>query len=112
MVPEISGAEISNVETLHRSNTEKKKKRRRQENEMTLTVGVIFLSYVICNLPVNLVLIIDPSAELIPMAHIPVYILAWLSPVINPCVYVVFNPSYRQAFKDTYTTAKHFCRIH
>ena len=107
--PEVSCGEISNIETLHRCKTEKKRKRKRQENEMTVTVGVIFLSYILCNLPVNLVLVLDPSAEYIPMIHIPVYILAWLSPVVSPVVYVLFNTSYRQAFSDTRWTIKHFC---
>ena len=107
--PEVSCGEISNIETLHRCKTEKKRKRKRQENEMTVTVGVIFLSYILCNLPVNLVLVLDPSAEYIPMVHIPVYILAWLSPVVNPVVYVLFNTSYRQAFSDTQWTITHFC---
>ena len=100
------------METLERNNTEKKRRRKRQENEMTLTVGVIFLSYVICNLPANLVLLIDPSAERLPMAHIPAYVLAWLSPVANPCVYVICNPSYRQAFRDAYKGVTSFCKIH
>ena len=94
---------------------------------MTLTVGVIFMSYVICNLPATLVLLIDPSAERIAkvfylsihgnysytnttQAHIPSYMFAWLSAVINPCVYVIFNPTYRQAFKDAYRRIKCSCR--
>ena len=76
---------------------------------MTVTVGVIFLSYILCNLPANLVLVLDPSADLVPMVHIPVYILAWLSPVVNPVVYVLFNQSYRQAFTDTYWAVRRAC---
>ena len=109
VLPEVSCGDISNVETLRRCKTEKKRKRKRQENEMTVTVGVIFLSYILCNLPVNLVLVLDPSAEYIPMVHIPVYILAWLSPIVNPVVYVLFNTSYRQAFTDTQRTVRNFC---
>ena len=109
VLPEVSCGEISNIETLRRCKTEKKRKRKRQENEMTVTVGVILLSYILCNLPVNLVLVLDPSAEHIPMVHIPVYILAWLSPIVNPVVYVLFNTSYRKAFTDTQWTVRNFC---
>ena len=99
-IPDISVCELSNIECLERSQREKRKRRKRQENEMTLTVGIILLSYVICNLPVNLLLVLDPSAESIPAAHIPAYILAWISPVVNPLVYVIFNPTYRTAFVE------------
>ena len=30
-------------------------------------------------------------------AHIPTYILSWLTAIINPIIYVVCNPTYRES---------------
>ena len=43
-------------------NMEKIRKRKKQEDQLTFTVGVIFVVYVLCNLPASIVLLIDPSA--------------------------------------------------
>ena len=75
---------------------------------MTLTVGVILTrsshcpppppelpSYVCCNLPAMLVMLLDPTGAEAPKAHLPTYVLLWCSGVVNPVVYLVFNPLYR-----------------
>ena len=77
------------------------------------TIMVVFCSYsyVCCNLPAMIVTLLDPSGEQLPevrpemqkgnkhvthpQAHVPTLILLWMSGVVNPVVYVVFNPLYR-----------------
>eukprot|EP00092_Neocalanus_flemingeri_P002327 GFUD01002487.1.p1 GENE.GFUD01002487.1~~GFUD01002487.1.p1 ORF type:complete len:481 (-),score=100.37 GFUD01002487.1:359-1651(-) len=90
---------------------DKKMKKRKQENDLTLTVGIIFIAYLICNIPVSLILLIDPSAEKYTEAHLPTYILAWLSSCVKPCIYVIFNPAYRQAFIDAQKKVKMILKI-
>jgi hypothetical protein len=77
---------------------------------MTLTVGIILTSYLCCNLPAMVVVLLDPTGNLVPQvpgastpppaqAHPPTLLLLWLSGVVNPLVYVLFNPLYR--FEET-----------
>ena len=83
-----------------------------------MTVGVIFLVYMVCNIPASVVLLLDPDAtkyievnnsavfcsyHVILQAHLPCYILAWLSSVIKPFVYVGCSPAYRLAFTEAFT---------
>jgi len=89
------------------------RQRIQQEDQLTLFVGIVFLAYIFCNLPANIILLVDPTAtkftKVICMfsvlvfttmfqAHLPCYTLAWLSSVIKPFVYVGCSPAYRQAF--------------
>ena len=73
---------------------------RDQELNLTITVGAILVSYVVCNLPANLILIVDPTASLYTDLHLPCYVLAWLSSIVKVCVYVAFNQAFRTAFKN------------
>ena len=57
-----SGSDLSNVEKLKKCENDKRMQRKSQEDHMTLTVGVILVAYLICNLPASVVLLIDPSA--------------------------------------------------
>ena len=81
----------------------------------------ILTNYLICNVPAATVLAFDPYARRLSkvqtnllhininsflviqltiqkcfqQAHIPTYVLAWLSVIINPLLYVLCNPAYR-----------------
>ena len=44
-------------------NMEKIRDRKKQEEHLTMTVGVIFLVYMVCNLPVSIVLLLDPAGN-------------------------------------------------
>jgi len=82
---------------------EKIRDRKKQEEHLTMTVGVIFLVYMVCNLPVSIVLLLDPTGSKYTQAHLPCYILAWLSSVIKPFVYVGCSPAYRLAFTEAFS---------
>ena len=43
-------------------NMEKIRNRKKQEEHLTMTVGVIFLVYMVCNIPASVVLLLDPDA--------------------------------------------------
>ena len=84
---------------------------------MMLQVGMILASYICCNLPAMIITMVDPIGQKLPevimmimimviakmiitklmmlQAHLPILTLLWLSGVVNPIVYVVFNPMYR-----------------
>ena len=79
---------------------EKQGRMRDQELNLTITVGAILVSYVVCNLPANLILIVDPTASLYTDLHLPCYVLAWLSSIVKACVYVAFNQVFRTALKN------------
>ena len=73
---------------------------REQEINLTITVGAILASYLVCNLPANLILIVDPTASLYTDLHLPCYVLAWLSSIVKAGVYVAFNQAFRTALKN------------
>ena len=73
---------------------------RDQEINLTITVGAILVSYVVCNLPANLILLVDPTASLYTDLHLPCYVLAWLSSIVKAGVYVAFNQAFRTALKN------------
>ena len=95
---------ISIVRNIHgavvRHQTTAKVQHRDQEVNLTITIGAILVSYVVCNLPANLILILDPTASLYTDLHLPCYVLAWLSSIVKVCVYVAFNQAFRTAFKN------------
>ena len=84
---------------------------------MMMQVGMILASYICCNLPAMIITMVDPIGQKLPevimmimimviakmiitklmmlQAHLPILTLLWLSGVVNPIVYVVFNPMYR-----------------
>ncbi|XP_023336857.1 uncharacterized protein LOC111707904 isoform X2 [Eurytemora carolleeae] len=90
---------ISYVENMERKYTLRRQKRNRQELNLTFTVGIILITNLAFNLPAVVIRSIDPLVTLYPEAHIPVYVTAWFSALINPLLYVVCNSSYRAAFK-------------
>lgn len=73
-------------------------KAKRNEWRITKMVLAIFLSFVMCYLPITVAKIADKDVSL-PALHIIGYILLYLSSCINPIIYVIMNKQYRQAYK-------------
>lgn len=73
-------------------------KAKRNEWRITKMVLAIFLSFVLCYLPITVAKIADSDVT-IPALHIIGYILLYLSSCINPIIYVIMNKQYRQAYK-------------
>ncbi|XP_063695885.1 G-protein coupled receptor moody isoform X2 [Culicoides brevitarsis] len=73
-------------------------KQKRNEWRITKMVLAIFLSFLICYLPITIIKIFDKDVNS-PALHIIGYILIYLSACINPIIYVIMNKQYRQAYK-------------
>lgn len=73
-------------------------KHKRNEWRITKMVLAIFLSFVVCYLPITIAKIVDKDVSL-PAFHIIGYILIYMSACINPIIYVIMNKQYRQAYK-------------
>ncbi|KAI8034297.1 G-protein coupled receptor moody [Drosophila gunungcola] len=71
---------------------------KRNEWRITKMVLAIFLSFVVCYLPITIVKVADKNVEH-PSLHICSYILLYLSACINPIIYVIMNKQYRKAYK-------------
>ncbi|XP_031637333.1 G-protein coupled receptor moody isoform X2 [Contarinia nasturtii] len=71
---------------------------KRNEWRITKMVLAIFLSFVMCYLPITVAKIADKNVSY-PALHIIGYILLYLSSCINPIIYVIMNKQYRQAYK-------------
>ena len=70
-----------------------------QQTEMRLikNILIIFLTYVVCTLPITLVsLFTEKMAVIAPYA----YILAWSRSVIDPFMYVFKNSEYQKVCKS------------
>ncbi|XP_059481222.1 G-protein coupled receptor moody-like isoform X2 [Neocloeon triangulifer] len=78
--------------------TEKENKRKRNEWRITKMVLAIFLSFIICYLPITIVKIADKAVKF-PGLHVMGYLLLYMSACINPLIYVIMNKQYRQAYK-------------
>lgn len=73
-------------------------KAKRNEWRITKMVLAIFLSFVLCYLPITVAKIADKDVSY-PALHIIGYILLYLSACMNPIIYVIMNKQYRQAYK-------------
>lgn len=73
-------------------------KAKRNEWRITKMVLAIFLSFVMCYLPITVAKIADKNVSY-PALHIIGYVLLYLSSCINPIIYVIMNKQYRQAYK-------------
>lgn len=73
-------------------------KAKRNEWRITKMVLAIFLSFVLCYLPITIAKIADTGVNY-PGLHIFGYIMLYLSSCINPIIYVIMNKQYRQAYK-------------
>lgn len=96
-----SGAEIAKTgisEKIIRVKDQRDVKAKRNEWRITKMVLVIFLSFVVCYLPITVVKIADKDVYS-PGFHILGYIMLYLSSCINPIIYVIMNKQYRKAYK-------------
>lgn len=73
-------------------------KAKRNEWRITKMVLAIFLSFVLCYLPITIVKTADKDVSY-PTLHIIAYLLLYLSSCTNPIIYVIMNKQYRQAYK-------------
>lgn len=73
-------------------------KAKRNEWRITKMVLAIFLSFVLCYLPITVTKVADSDVQY-PGFHIFGYIMLYLSSCINPIIYVIMNKQYRQAYK-------------
>ncbi|XP_023333494.1 protein trapped in endoderm-1 [Eurytemora carolleeae] len=71
---------------------------KKEDLRMTKMMLIIFLSFLICFLPLMLVNVIDDEMA-VPTLHVVASVLAWMSSVINPFIYAFKNRQYKQAFK-------------
>ncbi|XP_046802141.1 G-protein coupled receptor moody isoform X1 [Lucilia cuprina] len=71
---------------------------KRNEWRITKMVLAIFLSFVICYLPITIAKVADQDVEH-PNFHILSYIMLYMSACINPIIYVIMNKQYRKAYK-------------
>lgn len=71
---------------------------KRNEWRITKMVLAIFLSFVICYLPITIAKVADQDVEH-PSLHIMSYIMLYLSACLNPIIYVIMNKQYRKAYK-------------
>lgn len=72
-------------------------KRKRNEWRVTKMVLAIFLSFLICYLPITIVKIVDRKVECLSW-HIISYVMLFMSACINPIIYVIMNKQYRKAY--------------
>lgn len=68
-----------------------------KDRRLLKMILVIFVSFVICYLPITSTKIIRTFHN-IPVFHIMGYILIYLTTCINPIIYVVMSSEYRQAY--------------
>lgn len=73
-------------------------KAKRNEWRITKMVLAIFLSFVMCYLPITIAKIADEDVSY-PSLHIIGYLLLYVSSCINPVIYILLNKQYRQAYK-------------
>lgn len=73
-------------------------KAKRNEWRITKMVLAIFLSFVMCYLPITVTKVADKDVNY-PGFHVFGYIMLYLSSCINPIIYVIMNKQYRQAYK-------------
>lgn len=77
---------------------QKEAKAKRNEWRITKMVLAIFLSFLICYLPITIVKVADKNVQY-PGFHMFGYIMLYMSACINPIIYVIMNKQYRQAYK-------------
>nr|CAD7585544.1 unnamed protein product [Timema genevievae] len=84
--------------TKSRSREQRDLKAKRNEWRITKMVLAIFLSFVVCYLPITIVKVADSEVKY-PGFHVLGYLMLYLSSCINPIIYVIMNKQYRQAYK-------------
>merc|ERR1711981_887950 len=71
---------------------------RKEDLRLTKMMLTIFISFLVCFLPLMLVNVVDDDVK-IPTLHVVASVLAWMSATINPFIYAFKNRQYQQAFK-------------
>ena len=71
---------------------------RKEDLRLTKMMLTIFISFLVCFLPLMLVNVIDDDVK-IPTLHVVASVLAWMSSIVNPFIYAFKNRQYQQAFK-------------
>ncbi|KAJ8895354.1 hypothetical protein PR048_000686 [Dryococelus australis] len=94
----VSEANSNQAKPKSKSREQRDLKAKRNEWRITKMVLAIFLSFVVCYLPITLVKVVDISVQY-PGFHVLGYLLLYLSSCINPFIYVIMNKQYRQAYK-------------
>ncbi|KAF7405518.1 hypothetical protein HZH66_004424 [Vespula vulgaris] len=72
-------------------------KQRRSEWRITKMVLAIFLSFLVCYLPITIVKMVDVNVKY-PGFHVLGYLLLYFASCVNPIIYVIMNKQYRQAY--------------
>ena len=72
-----------------------------QESSLTVTVAAILVSYLVCNIPANLILLLDPEATEYTGLHLPCYILAWMSSIVKAACYIACTANFRSSLKHS-----------
>lgn len=88
----------NNIIKASRVKDQRDAKAKRNEWRITKMVLAIFLSFVMCYLPITITKVADKDVSY-PAFHIFGYIMLYLSSCINPIIYVIMNKQYRQAYK-------------
>lgn len=76
----------------------KEDKKKRNEWRITKMVLAIFISFVLCYLPLTIVKVIDSDVRYFKL-HLISYLMLYASACINPIIYVIMNKQYRKAYK-------------
>lgn len=95
--PISSGSKVAQFKSTRIKDT-RDAKAKRNEWRITKMVLAIFLSFVLCYLPITVTKVADKDVQY-PGFHIFGYIMLYLSSCINPIIYVIMNKQYRQAYK-------------
>ncbi|CAF4875567.1 unnamed protein product [Pieris macdunnoughi] len=72
-------------------------KARRNEWRITKMVLAIFLSFLVCYLPITIAKVADSHVHY-PVFHVAGYLLLYASACVNPIIYVIMNAQYRAAY--------------
>ncbi|KAJ9591271.1 hypothetical protein L9F63_002204, partial [Diploptera punctata] len=91
-----------------KSKEHREMKAKRNEWRITKMVLAIFLSFVVCYLPITIVKVADKEV-VYPGFHVLGYIMLYLSACINPIIYVIMNKQYRQAYKTCCYGGGQYC---
>lgn len=70
-----------------------------KDRRLLKMILVIFLSFLICYFPITLTKISKALSE-IHLINIMGYLLIYVTPCINPIIYVVMSSEYRQAYRN------------
>jgi len=98
---DLSEQRQTSVEELEKHRKNKDQVERNKEKNMTIVIGVILATYLTCTIPAAVIIQLDPAAIIYRYAHIPTYILSWLTGLIIPLVYGLGSTTHRaQAMKQ------------